>query len=213
MKKACIVGASKINDASFLQKRKDCYLISCDGGYLCFLNQGMEPDLFIGDFDTLDKDSLHHPKEVIRLNPVKDDTDTIFAVKTALDRGFDTFYFYGCLGGKLEHTIANLQVLKYLKDREKNGYLIDEDNSQIVFMLHQEKVCFKKMKGMLSVFSYSETCTGVTIHGMKYELKESALTNSFPLGVSNQLIDNEDAFIEVKEGFLLVIAPLASLDL
>lgn len=213
MKKACIIGASEISDASFLQKRKGCYLISCDGGYLYFLNQGMEPDLFIGDFDTLGKDSLHHPKEVIRLNPVKDDTDTIFAVKTALERGFDTFYFYGCLGGKLEHTIANLQVLKYLKDRKKDGYLIDEDNSQLVFMLHQEKVSFKKMKGMLSVFSYSEECAGVTIHNLKYELKEAVLTNGFPLGVSNQLIDKEDAFIEVKEGYLLVIAPLASLDL
>lgn len=213
MKKACIVGASKVKSSSFLQKRKDCYLISCDGGYQCFLSQNMEPDLFIGDFDTLEKGSLRHPKEVIQLNPVKDDTDTIYAVKKAIERGFDTFYFYGCLGGKLEHTIANLQVLRYLRERNMKGYLIDEDNNQVVFILHNERIDFKKMKGMLSVFSYSESCSGVTIQNLKYELNNSVLTNGFPLGVSNQLIDKEDAYIEVKEGDLLILAPLTSLDL
>lgn len=212
MKKAYIIGASKIKDVSFLKKRNpDSYIVACDGGYKVLKKENIEPDLFVGDFDTLDEEALCKPKKTIKLNVVKDDTDTIFAIKECLKIGIDTFYLFGCCGGKNEHFIANIQVLKYLKKNHANGYLVDDIQKQILFVLQDESIKLKPINQMISVFSLSDECRGVTLKNLMYQLEDATLTNSFPLGISNQFIKGKTAFIEVKEGCLLIIAPIDSL--
>lgn len=209
MKKAIIIGASKILDSSFLDERKDAFLVAADGGYLECLKHNIEPDILIGDFDTLDYDRKKQPKSLIRLSPIKDDTDTFYAVKLLLEKGFDEIHLYGCLGGKIEHTIGNIQILSYLKDRKINAYLHSEDDRTVLFMLEDENFTFKKRKeGMLSVFSYNEKAENVTIKNLKYNIENTVLTSSIPLGISNEFIDeNKNGFISVGKGKLLIIAP------
>lgn len=207
MKKALIVGACPLKDISFLKEKKADILVACDGGYKVFFSSGMEPDLFIGDFDTLDEKMVKYPKEKIILPARKDDTDTFFAVKYLLEKGYDTFEFYGCLGGKIEHTIANIQILFYLVKKGAKGYLFSENNQIVVHMIHDSYIRLKPLKcGFLSVFSYNGESKGVDIENLLYTVKDISLNDDVPLGISNQFIAKEGR-ISVKEGTLLLVLP------
>jgi thiamine pyrophosphokinase len=212
MKKVILVGAGPIIDDSFLRRCKDCFFVACDGGYVHFLNQGMTPDLFVGDFDTLDPKLLSFAKEVIRLNTIKDDTDTIYAIKKCFEKGFDTFYLYGCLGGKIEHTISNIQTLSFLLDRGAKGYLIDEKGKEALTMIDDDISFSPLSEGMISVFSHTDCSKGVNIENLMYTLENATLTSSFPLGVSNQFIKGKKARISVNEGKLVIITDMKNFD-
>ena len=91
------------------------YVIAADGGYTACRRAGVEPQLLLGDFDSLaEVPALPHVERV----PVeKDDTDMMLAIKRGLERGETLFHLYGGMGGqRTDHTVANLQALLYLAD-------------------------------------------------------------------------------------------------
>lgn len=210
-KKAILIGAYPIGDFEVLKKeREGAFLLCCDGGYKTLEKLGVEPDLFVGDFDTLPKKELKNPKEVITLNPVKDDTDTFYAVKWALEKGFTTFYFFGCLGGKVEHSLANIQVLSYLIDHKARGFLFSSDSKTVLTMGENETFRFKKdAKGMFSLFSYTPNAL-VTEKNLKYTLDKAELSSSIPLGVSNEFI-GEEAEVTIHQGKVILVYPYGGL--
>ncbi len=150
------------------------------------------------------------PSEIIRLPAEKDDTDTLAALKICMERGFETFHVFGGLGGRLDHTLANVQCLLYLKRRGCAGYLYLAEEK--LFVLKNEEIFFKKgQKGILSLFALSNTATGVQISGMKYNLEKAVLTTDFPVGISNEFTE-ETGRVFVEEGELLVIMRQSCLD-
>ena len=208
MKKCIIIGAGDFNEKSIL-KNKDDLLIIADGGYNNYLkldNYNLDDiDLLIGDFDSLDINNikLSSNTKIIKLNPIKDDTDIVDACKYGLDIGYNEFYIYGCLGKRLEHSIANIQVLSYLKDHNSNGYLIDLN--KVIRVIKNEKISFdSSYKGYVSIFSLYTKSSGVTLRNLKYELDNYDLYENFPLGIDNEFIEKESS-IEVKDGKLLII--------
>ena len=205
MKRAILVGASSPLDSSFLS-REEGYFVACDRGYEAFRKEKKEPDLLVADFDTLAPERVLHPKEVIRLNPVKDDTDVFFALKLLLERGFEEFRFYGCLGGgRIEHEIANIAILNFLKKKGCEASLFTNDLSQMLFVLRNEKKIFSAdEKGFLSVFAQEENVI-VSEKNLKYELSDYNLSPFVPLGVSNEFLEGKEGTIEVRGGNLLVI--------
>lgn len=213
MKKAIIIGALKIDDISFIldEYKKGTFIACCDGGYLNLINQNITIDLFVGDFDTLDKKTKLNTKETIVLNPVKDDTDVFYTIKYLLNKGYNEFHIFGALGGKIDHTIGNIQILSYLCDFNCKGYLYSTDNQTVVHMIKNSCIRLKYQKTCtFSVFSYNEKSLGVTMKNFKYELDNYTLNNSVPIGVSNQFLDKE-GYIEVKKGKLLLILPSRSI--
>ena len=213
-KKALIIGASEISKKGFLKETEFDCIVAADGGYRYCLKEGKEPDFLIGDFDTLDTSLIRNPKSIKKLNPIKDDTDTFYAVKFLLEQGYEEIHFLGCLGGKIEHTLGNIQILSYLKDHNRNGFLYSEDCSTVIFMLENDSITFKKdVKGMVSVFSYTTTCEGVSISNMKYPLDHATMTSSIPLGVSNEFLVGKEALgtISIEKGRLLIVAPTESM--
>lgn len=205
MKKAIIVGASSPLKTAFLEKESG-YFVACDKGYEAFLSLGKEPDLLVGDFDTLDRRKVKNPGKTIVLNPIKDDTDVFFAVKHLLASGYDTFSFYGCLGGgRIEHEIANIAILNFLKKKGCEASLFTNDLSQMLFVLQNEKKIFPAdEKGFLSVFAQEENVI-VSEKNLKYELSDYNLSPFVPLGVSNEFLEGKEGTIEVRGGNLLVI--------
>ncbi len=205
MKKVLLVGAGPIEDDSFLENTDDFFFVACDAGYRHFMKKNIVPDLFVGDFDTLGNDVVPMAKEIIRLDVIKDDTDTIYAVRRCLEKGYDEFFFHGCLGGKIEHTIANIQTLSFLLDHSAKGFLVDEKGEEMIAMIDDGFSFPETAMGMLSIFSYEKEAAGVTLKNLMYTLENATLTSSFPLGVSNQFIKGKSAQISVKEGKLLLV--------
>lgn len=210
MGKCILIGAGDLTVGE-LKKAQDDYCIAVDGGlgYCDFLQ--VEPDLIVGDFDSvtegereaLEKIEANWPEKVIRLKPEKDDTDMLYALKHALGLGYREFRLYGATGGRFDHALANVQSLLYLKNREATGYLMDGNGMTMV--LKNETVHFKKnLEGYLSLFSLGEKAEGVTIRGMKYCLENATVTNDFPVGISNEFVGQE-AEITVEKGELLCI--------
>ncbi len=206
-RKRCVILASMpIRDYSALafSPEPGDYVICADNGLEHARNLGVNPDLIVGDFDSCDLGQFSiSERELIRYPKEKDDTDTMIAIKEGIKRGAKEFLFLGCLGGRIDHTIANIQSLLYLRKRGCRGMLIDENHR--VFLVCGESVCIKKIPGFhLSVFAIGERCEGVTLERVKYPLKDAVLTNSFPLGISNEFLE-DTAGVTIGKGNALII--------
>lgn len=201
MRKTCyIIGAREPGEIC-IADRSNALIIAADGGLRYTEEQGITPDLIVGDFDSLGRvpageNILRHPVE-------KDDTDTMLAVKLGLEQGCTTFVLYGCTGGRPDHMYANLQTLNFLAGRGARGYLVGEGWVSCV-------VCDGTLEfpptlsGTISVFCPSGEARGVTLSGLYYSLTDGTLTSGFPLGVSNHFIA-ERASVSVRDGALLVM--------
>lgn len=176
------------------------YVIAADAGYEYCRKNNIIPDLVLGDFDSLGA-APKHPN-VMQLPVEKDDTDTVFAIKTGLEKGYRHFYIYGGLGGKRsDHTIANLQSLLYMANRGARGWLFGEN---CVWTAVKNGTIKLKGEGNVAVFCFDGVARGVTLRGLKYEVTDAEIRSDFPLGVSNSMAQSE-ASIEVSDGTLLVM--------
>ena len=176
--------------------------IAADAGYRACRQADIVPDLLLGDFD-----SMEEPRDfanVLRSPVEKDDTDTMLAVKTGLEHGCKEFYLYGATGGnRLDHTLANLQTLLYLRRQGARGYLYDDDFVWTV--LENEELTVEKTVewGLLSVFCLGDRAEGVDEEGLQYPLHDAVLTPEFPVGVSNHILEPR-ARVAVRKGVLIV---------
>ena len=177
----------------------DDLVIAADAGYKQL--GGIKPHLVVGDFDSLG----YVPREesVVELPVRKDDTDALFAVKLGLSRGFRRFVLLGSVGGRLDHTLANIQALAYLTTRGARGVLVGE-NEKITMLQNGSLNFFGTPEGIVSVFAYGGTATGVTEENLAYPLDCATVTTDFPIGVSNEFT-NQPARITVEEGCLLIV--------
>ncbi len=176
-------------------------LIAADGGYAYLQAHGLTPDLVIGDFDSIGE-VPHHP-HLIRLNPIKDETDTLSAIRQGQSRGYTHFALYCGAGGRTEHTIANLQNLVMLAQSGQRGWLIGQN--EVFTAIHNSSIRFAPgSAGYLSVFSMTTESAGVCERGLKYTLTDYTMTNDYPVGVSNEFTGCA-AEISVRNGTLLVI--------
>lgn len=177
------------------------YVIAADRGYDSLMAYGVNPDLVVGDFDSLGY-APSHPN-VIHLPVEKDDTDLVFALRQGLERGYRRFVLLGGVGGRLEHTMGNLQLLDWLTTQGAQGFLAGEKTAATA--LRDGALTFPPtMGGYLSVFCNSGTARGVTLSGLKYPLDNYEMTGSFPIGVSNQFT-GVPATVSVDDGCLLLL--------
>lgn len=213
LEKRCIlVCAGDFTPVEIRKGEEDC-LIAVDDGFTYLLQMGILPDLCIGDFDSLQpqsRDALEEirrqtPERIVTLPVEKDDTDTMAAVRIGLRKGYLRFDIYGALGGeRISHTIANLQVLNFIKDQGGQGYIMDA--RQMLFLVRNETREFHQgFHGEFSVFAVDPIVKGVTLKGMKYELENGTLSNAFPIGCSNEIAGGEKASVTVSEGTALVV--------
>lgn len=202
MKICCILAGAEIFDYAKLLPAKDRYIICADGGYMHAKEWGIVPDVVLGDFDSLCGE-LPTSCEVLRYSSEKDDTDTMLAVKLALERGFKQIEIYGATGGRLDHTLANIQALLYIKENNADGTLFG-DTEQLTILKNEGRSFARQEGRYFSILALSERAEGVTERGMKYELTNASLTNSFPLGISNE-ITADFGWVEVKNGTLLIV--------
>ena len=179
---------------------KEDLVIAADGGLAHLEGLGIQPDVILGDFD-----SLGYVPTGAQVFPVeKDDTDSMLAVRRGLELGYRRFVLYGALDGpRLDHTIANLQTLNFLANHGATGYLVGLQYMATV--VRDGAIRFPNTaEGIISLFCMGADATGVTIRGLQYCLTDGTLTAGHPLGVSNHFV-GEYSEILVKNGNLLAI--------
>ena len=201
-KRVCyVVGAMSLSLGLRPYPAPGDYVIAADRGYDSLMAFGVQPDLVVGDFDSLGHTPSH--PNVIQLPAEKDDTDMIFALRKGLELGYRRFVLLGGVGGRVEHTYANLQLLDWLTTQGAQGFLVGEKTAATA-LRDGELVFPQSMSGYLSVFCNSGSAEGVTLEKLKFPLSEHTLTGTFPLGVSNEFI-GESARVAVKSGSLILI--------
>lgn len=202
MKRCIVIGSMPVEiNLKDIIKAED-FIFCADGGYLQAEKQGVVPHIIVGDFDSAPQPQ-NTSAQIVKLPVVKDDTDSYFIAKEIIKKGFDTALFFGMTGGRADHTFANIQMLKFLAENGVKASLKDKNSSYTVvknstITLENTENCY------FSVFSLDETACGVTEKGGKYEIENATLSNSFPIGVSNEFIGS-NVEISVEKGSLLII--------
>ncbi len=199
---ALIAGAPKC-DYEFIKKNVEAtstYVICADSGYRKCLEAGIEPDLIIGDFDSSPKPECGC--EVIKLPTVKDDTDTFYAVKKAVERGFKEITIFNALGARVDHSLANIMCLDYCEKKNVKAQIVGEKNR--IYIVSGEKCIVEKEYNYFSVFAFMGDAEGVSIRNAGYEVENIMLRQEDQFGVSNYF-KKGGTKIEVKRGRLLVI--------
>lgn len=203
MKRCVIIGGAPINNYEYIKKnlRSDDFFIFCDSGLKHLQKLNVKPSVIVGDFDSFENPNMD--VLTITLPKEKDDTDTMYGVKYALEQGFNDFLLLGVVGSRLDHTLGNITILWYLERKGATALIID-DYSEIEIIKNTTKYITNKFK-YFSLLNLGGSVSQVSIENAKYDLNKAQITNYYPIGVSNEVINDRFAKVEVFEGTLLLI--------
>ena len=200
MKKLCaIISGGEPDDLTGIHEAD--FIIACDRGYAYAKEAGIRPDLLMGDFDSY-RGALDKSVPVLDLPVEKDDTDTMAAIRYAVQEDYSEIVLYCALGGRLDHLLGNVQSAVFAVERGCRVHIIDTDN--LLYFFTDGALTLPPREGWsLSLLSLTDRCENVSVTGVKYPLRDATLTNGFPIGVSNEW--RGEAQISVGGGVLLVV--------
>lgn len=198
MKKCTIVCGYKPN----INKSIKGKIIGVDKGCLYLIKNGYKIDIAIGDFDSVSKKDFEliksYAKKIIKLDPIKDDTDFEHTLNYVKQKGFKDIEVYGALGGRKDHEILNIKML-YQSDL--NITYIDNKNKIFKLDIGTYKI-YKEDYKYLSILAFMPTI--VSINKTKYELNDTVIDANDNYTTSNEII-GDYCYINIKQGKLLVI--------
>jgi thiamine pyrophosphokinase len=205
-----IVAAGELGgDGFFLEMlagMSPALVICADGGARHLAAVGVRPDIVIGDMDSIDSATLLHYEEsgcrIVRHSQRKDETDTELALREALDLDPAQVWIWGAMGGRIDHTLANISLLSLGIKREVLVKLVDRWCE--VFMIDRKTVIAGEEGQTVSLLPATSKVTGITLGGFEYPLKDGRMEMGHPYGISNRLAESKGV-IEIGAGMLLVV--------
>lgn len=202
-----IISGSPETNPNFIKQAVKCddYVICADRGYEFACLADVEPDLIVGDFDSY-RENISAECEIVKLNSHKDDTDTIHAIDVAFEKGFTDFLLLGALGGRIDHTIANISALFYIENKGGRGVLLSE-KERVEFLTEGEYLFDGYSGKTFSLFPFGCNSVCVSYTGAEYPLDKYRIKSSFPLGISNVFI-SEKSKIKIYDGNAILIINL-----
>lgn len=195
----CLIFAASPEKCCWVKNIKDIdFVIAADAGYIYAQEMGFTPDLVVGDFDTAPK-----PEHLacVSYKAEKDDTDCGIAVKAAISKGATEIFIVAGLGGRIDHTLANIATITSCLEYGIKCYLIS-DNEIVTVTDREENKYSVGTNVTVSVFPSGEECV-VSYKGLKYPLENHKLQNNFPLGISN-LTTEEEIEILIHSGAAII---------
>nr|WP_325213797.1 thiamine diphosphokinase [uncultured Oscillibacter sp.] len=206
MRRCVIIGGADIGRYDRIRGylREGDFYICCDSGLKHREGLDIVPDLIVGDFDSYENPQLNI--ETITLPREKDDTDTVFAVKEALSRGFQDFLLVGVIGGRLDHTLGNVSLLLMLDAQGKTATALDDFSEMEI--VSGQPVQIQDCYTYFSLLNISGTAQSITIKNAKYPLDDAEITCEYQYGISNEVLPGKIAVVTVNQGRLLLIKVL-----
>ncbi len=200
MKKCFVVGGGDFCKDIFCHD-ENALIIAADAGYKVLTEIGITPDIVVGDFDSLGYTPEHPVTEVH--SPVKDDTDMMLAVEKGIECGCEEFYIFGATGGRIAHTLGNLQVLSFIAEKGFSGYVFDTDT--VITVINGSTLAFdENASGYISLLPFGCDKATVTLKGFKYEVDSCDLPYNRPLGISNEFT-GKTAILTVHSGTVIAV--------
>lgn len=203
MRRCVIVGGADIRSYGPVRAklRPDDYIVFCDSGLKHMEALSAKPSLIVGDFDS--HENPHLNVETIVLPCEKDDTDTVYAVREAIRRGFEDFLLIGVIGGRFDHSLGNVSILLYLDSLGKRGCIVDDYSEMEI--VSDKPVTVPDGYSCFSLLCLSGCAEGICITGAKYPLTNGKITCEYQYGISNEVLPGGSAVVSVEKGRLLLI--------
>ncbi len=210
MKNAVIISNGLISDLEYTKKliSDDDFVICADGAAHYLMKMGITPDVWIGDYDSCTMTGEEFSRfsarsEIIRLNPIKDATDTEEACDYVINHGFESVIMLGSVGTRMDHSLANIYLLKKFADCGIDARIVNENN--IIFVAKEDNA-IRSAGGFnyVSLIPLSGELCDVCISGMKYTLNHADISQFSSLGVSNEITEDEGR-ITIGHGNALII--------
>ena len=207
MKRCVLISGASISDYGFAKKylRAEDFCIFCDCGLVHAGKLGIKPDLIVGDMDSFTGELPS--AEIIKLPAVKDDTDTFFAAKEALRRGFKEVLMLGAIGERFDHTMGNISVLMMLNKSGAEARLI-YDRSEISVISPDgasDTVLISDECRYFSVIAAGGPAKGVTIENAVYPLENAVIMPEYQYGISNEVLPGKTAKVSAADGTLMIV--------
>lgn len=184
-------------------------MIASDSGMEFYKRAGLKPDMIIGDFDSVKAETLDSFRnkdniQWIKLNPMKDDTDTEAAIRLAIENGAEDITLLGATGSRIDHMLANIELLGIGLERKIPMQIIDANNR--IRMIDSGIVIreAEQFGRYVSLIPYSMEVKNVTLKGFKYTLENYTMHKFNSLGISNEIAADE-ARISFTDGIMVVI--------
>ena len=203
MKAIVFVGGGIAAENIKLKREDGDLVIAADSGLRNAEKLSFVPDLLVGDFDSLGKENIPRDTEVVEFPAEKDFTDTQAACRIALENGANEIVFVGGLDGRLDHTLSNMAILRFLFEKRIRASITDGQN-RVRYIKNTNEIIVRSPFKYLSVIADDEVAKGVSIEGCKYPLKNAKLSRSYQFAVSNEIVGN-CALVTVKKGGLFII--------
>ncbi len=203
MSRCVIVGGADISnyDRIIAHIKSDDFVIFCDSGLKHMEKLAVKPSLIVGDFDS--HENPHLDVETIVLPCEKDDTDTVFAVKEAIKRGYKEFLLIGVIGARLDHTLGNVYILEYLDQLGYKGRIVDDFSD--MELVKDTPVLIDDSYSYFSVLNITGILQDITIENAKYPLQNAAIQSGYQYGISNEVLKGKTASVKVNVGKGLLI--------
>ncbi|SFJ94372.1 thiamine pyrophosphokinase [Halobacillus dabanensis] len=187
---------------------EDCYWIGADQGAEVLVEQGIAPDLAIGDFDSVSETSLKKIEQISQQMIIypdeKDETDLELAINKALQRSPEHILLFGVTGGRIDHSQANIQLLYPLMKKQVKATIIDQQNRVELVTAGEHKIEAVEQYPYISFLPVTLDVKELTLVGFYYPLEKAYLPFGSTLCISNRLIEDTGTF-SFKSGILLVI--------
>lgn len=182
--------------------------IGADQGALFLVDQGIRVHYAVGDFDSIEpeqRDKIQQKADVFEWYPAeKDETDMEIALNKALDVAPDQIYLFGVTGGRMDHTLINLQLLYSIVTKNMRGTIIDKGNQLEMKMPGTYQVKKSAMHPYISFIAYTKQVRNLTLEGFYYPLKHTDISWGSTLSISNELQADAGTF-SFDEGVLLLV--------
>ena len=203
MKGLILCAAPEWDDAFARTRAEEADCILCaDGGYLRALSAGIKPDVLMGDFDSCDIGQVEDLEKIVY--PVrKDDTDLILALRYMAKHGCTDVEVLGCFGGRQDHALGNIQSILFGLTLGLKVTLLDPRN-RIFAVTEGVTEIEREENSYVSFLCIGAPCEGITLEGFSYPLQDAVLTAEYPIGVSNEIVD-EKARVTIRKGTLICV--------
>lgn len=185
------------------------YLVCANGGSNHARRLGLHPDLIIGDLDSMTTETRAWAEiENIAMrgyqHELKQESDTELALLAALDAGATAITILGALGGRLDHTLANLAILALPQLADLDVAIWDEATEVRMLWPGMPNYLRGAAGDAVSLIPFGGDAPNIVTSGLRYTLRDETLYLNRSRGISNEMLAIE-ATVSLSSGLLLAI--------